>query len=159
VDRQQILTMNERNIAEFRSSGGRLASFGDLPVLLLTTTGAKSGERRTSPMMYLLDDDDSNIVYVFASFAGADTNPAWFHNVVAHPTELGVEIGNESLTASAEVLPEQRRAEVYAEQADRHERFAQYQTQTTRVIPVVALTLRREPPSRLPPSKPVPNGG
>jgi hypothetical protein len=102
-------------------------------------------------MMYLLDDDDaSKIVDVFASFGGADTNPPWFHNVVAHPTELGIEIGNESLTASGEVLPEQRRAGVYAEQADRHERFARYQTQTTRAVPVVALTLPREPPSRVP---------
>jgi deazaflavin-dependent oxidoreductase (nitroreductase family) len=106
--------------------------------------------------MYLLDDADSNIVYVFASFADADTNPAWFHNVVAHPTGRGVEIGNEPLTASGEVLTEQRRAEVYAEQADRHERFAQYQTQTTGAIPVVALTPRREPPSRLPTA---PEGG
>jgi len=143
VDRQQILTTNEGNIAEFRASGGRLAAFGDQPVLLLTTTGAKSGERRTSPMMYLPDAEDSNIVYVFASFAGADINPAWFHNVVAHPTELAVEIGNESLTASATILPEQRRAEVYAEQAGRHESFAQYQTKTSRAIPVVALTLCR----------------
>lgn len=141
MDRHEILAMNERNIAEFRASGGRLASFGDLPVLLLTTTGAKSGERRTSPMMYLADADDPNIVYVFASFAGADINPAWFHNVVARPTDLGVEIGNGSMTASAEVLPEPRRTEVYAEQASRHDRFAQYQTQTSRSIPVVALTL------------------
>jgi hypothetical protein len=55
VDNQQRLKFNEDNIAEFRASHGRIASFGDAPLLLITTTGAKSGQRRTSPMMYLAD--------------------------------------------------------------------------------------------------------
>jgi hypothetical protein len=55
VDNQQRLKFNEDNIAEFRASHGRIASFGDAPLLLFTTTGAKSGQRRTSPMMYLAD--------------------------------------------------------------------------------------------------------
>lgn len=76
MDREQTLTFNNKNIAEFCASGGRIAAFGDAPVLLLTTTGAKSGQPRTSPMMYLADDHDPNRVYVFASAAGADTNPA-----------------------------------------------------------------------------------
>lgn len=143
MEREQILTMNENNIAEFRANGGKLASFGNAPVLLLTTTGAKSGKRRTSPMMYLADAQNPDDIYVFASFAGADINPAWFSNVVAHPTGLGVEIGSESMTASAEVLPEPKRSEIYAIQASRHEGFAQYQAKTTRLIPVVALTLHR----------------
>ena len=62
-----------------------MTSFGDPPVLLLTTTGSKSGLPRTSPMMYLADEDDPSRVYVFASAAGADANPAWFHNILAHP--------------------------------------------------------------------------
>ncbi len=76
----EVLTFNEKNIAEFRATGGRLSSFGDAPVLLLTTTGAKTGRARTSPMMYLPDDDHPDRVYVFASAAGADTNPAWFQH-------------------------------------------------------------------------------
>jgi hypothetical protein len=38
----------------------------------------------------------------------------------------------------------------YAEQASRHDRFALDQTQTTRAIAVVALSLSRERPCRLP---------
>jgi len=38
MDRDQVLTFNERNIAEFRANGGRIASFGAAPVLLLTTS-------------------------------------------------------------------------------------------------------------------------
>lgn len=38
-----MLTRNGSNIAELRSSGGRIAGFGDAPLRLLTTIGAKSG--------------------------------------------------------------------------------------------------------------------
>ena len=138
------LTFNESNIIEFRESGGHVDSFGDAPLLLLTTTGARSGRTRTSPMMYLADENDTDRVYVFASAAGADRSPAWFHNIVAHPTGLGVEIGSEHITANADVLPNPRRADVYAKQADRFPGFAGYQAKTARQIPVVALNLQRK---------------
>ena len=141
--REQTLTFNEKNIADFRSSGGQLSSFGDAPVLLLTTTGAKTGQPRTSPMMYLADEHDPNRVYVFASAAGADSNPAWFHNIVAHPKDLSVEIGSDTMTADAEVLPDPLRAQVYEVQASRYSGFAAYQKETTRPIPVIALNLHR----------------
>jgi hypothetical protein len=72
------LTFNEKNIVEFRASNGQIASFGDAPLLLLTTTGARSGQRRTTPTMFLADEHEPNLVYVFASAAGAERNPAWF---------------------------------------------------------------------------------
>jgi len=143
VNREQILAFNDKNIAEFRSSSGRIAAFGDAPVLLLTTTGARSGQPRTNPLMYLADDRDPDRVYVFASAAGADTNPAWFHNVVAHPEGLGVEIGQDAMTADAGVLSDPLRGRVYDVQASRYPGFADYQAKTARPIPVIALTLHR----------------
>jgi deazaflavin-dependent oxidoreductase (nitroreductase family) len=140
VDTQQKLKFNEDNIAEFRSSGGRVASFGDAPLLLLTTVGAKSGRRRTSPMMYLGDEHDPDRVYVFASAAGDDENPAWFHNVVARPADLEVELGDRQYPVTAEVVPEPRRSEIYALQAGLYPGFLEYQEKTSRVIPVLALT-------------------
>ena len=134
---------NRGNIAEFRASGGRLASFGDAPVLLLTTTGARSGEPRTAPMMYLADAEDPDRVYVFGSNDGRDTDPAWVHNVRAHPSGLTVEIGTRTLTADAEELAEPQRSEIFAIQAERYPAFAKYQAGTARPIPVVALGLRR----------------
>ena len=147
MDKQQRDEFNRRNVDEFRSSGGRIASFGDAPVLLLTTTGARSGLARTSPMMYLADDAEPNRVYVFASAAGSDRNPAWFNNLVAHPDALTVEIGTETLSARAEVLSEETRAAVFATQADRYPGFARYQEMTERRIPAVALTLQRDDPT------------
>lgn len=141
MDRERVRAFNEKNIAEFRSSGGRISAFGDAPVLLLTTTGARSGQPRTNPMMYLADEDNPNRVYVFASAAGADTNPAWFHNIVAHPQDLKVEIGNDTMSADPEVLSDPLRGRVYDVQASRYPGFADYQARTTRLIPVIALTL------------------
>jgi deazaflavin-dependent oxidoreductase (nitroreductase family) len=134
---------NEHNIAQFRAHGGQIPGFGDQPVLLLTTIGAKSGVHRTTPLIYLPDEHDSDRVYVFASYAGADVDPAWFHNIVAHPDDLIVEIGTETLTAAAHVEPEPGRTEVYAVQASHYPSYADYETKTTRSIPVVALTLHR----------------
>jgi deazaflavin-dependent oxidoreductase (nitroreductase family) len=143
LTREERLAFNEQNIAEFRASGGRIASFGDAPVLLLTTTGAKSGQPRTTPVMYLADEEDPDRVYVFASAAGADANPAWFSNVVARPNDLRVEIGSETVMAHAEILADPLRGEVYAMQAGRFPGFAAYQEKTARRIPVIALALRR----------------
>lgn len=150
MDRQQTLRFNETNIAEFRASGGRIGSFGDAPVLLLTTIGAKSGRRRTSPVMYLADEHEPNRVFVFASAAGADSNPAWYYNLSAHPEQVEVEIDTASLPATAEILPQLERDAVYSVQAQRYPGFAQYQANTDRPIPVIALHLHR--PAELVPS-------
>jgi len=74
--------------------------------------------------------------------AGSDSNPAWFHNIVANPHDVGVEVGTANLSADAEVLPEPDRAAVFAEQARRFSGFAHYQSMTQRPIPVVGLTLK-----------------
>lgn len=143
IDKDEARELNERNIAEFRASGGKLSSFGDAPVLLLTTVGSRTGRERVTPVMYLPDAGNRNRVYVFASYAGSDTNPAWFRNLAAHD-DVVVEIGLERVLASAEVLPEAERASIYAEQASRYPGFAAYQERTERPIPVVALTMHRE---------------
>jgi len=74
------------HVALYRRSGGRFG--GHIPgwpearIALLDHTGAKSGLKRTSPVMYF--EDGASIV-VMASKAGQPTNPAWFHNLMAHP--------------------------------------------------------------------------
>jgi deazaflavin-dependent oxidoreductase (nitroreductase family) len=98
---------------------------------------------RTTPLMYLPDERDPDRVYVFASAAGAHTNPSLFNNVVAHPTSVTVEIGTATLTADATPMPDPAREQIYAQQASRYRAFAAYQTRASRRIPVVALSLHR----------------
>ena len=137
---------NAQVIADFKQHGGKPGGyFKNAPVLLLYTTGAKSGAERLSPLMYLQQDDDGPI-YVFASYGGAPKDPAWFHNLVAHP-DAEIEIGDgtsiERVPVRARVLEGDERDAIYAEQARRFPQFAEYEQKTTRdVIPVVALTRR-----------------
>ncbi|HUV58180.1 MAG TPA: nitroreductase family deazaflavin-dependent oxidoreductase [Acidimicrobiales bacterium] len=127
---------NSSIIAEFRANGGKVGgNFEGAPVLLLHTTGAKSGVERVNPMMYLNEDGR---IYVFASKAGADTHPDWYHNLLANP-RVSVEMGTEHYDAAAESLVGHERSRVYAVQAARFPGFAEYQEKTTRIIPVVEL--------------------
>ena len=75
---------------------------------------------------------------MFASKGGAPTNPAWYHNVVAHP-HVTVERGTERYAATATPLSGAERDEVFARQAALRPNFADYQEKTARTIPVVAL--------------------
>ena len=132
----EVNDFNRKIIDEFRSKGGRVGGpFEGAPMLLLHTTGARSGEERVNPMMYL---DLDGRRFVFASKAGAPSNPAWYHNLVANPS-VSVEVGSETYPATARPLEGEERDRVYAEQAGRYPGFAEYQEKTDRVIPVVEL--------------------
>ena len=132
----EVNDWNAQIIAEFRANGGKVGGqFEGAPVLLLHTTGKRSGVERVNPMMYL---DLDGHRYVFASKAGADTHPDWYHNLVADPT-VTVEAGTESYTATATSVTGDDRDRIYAEQARRYPGFAEYAQKTSRVIPVVEL--------------------
>ena len=123
-------------IAEFRANKGKVGGpFTGAPLLLLTTTGAKSGRQTTTPLMYAEDGDR---MLIFASKAGAPENPAWYHNLLAHP-EVKLEVGTETFTATATPITGEERDRLYSEWATRNPGFAEYQAKTSRKIPVVAL--------------------
>lgn len=128
---------NTRVIEEFRANGGKVGgNFEGAPILLLHTTGAKSGKERINPMMYQDLGDDR--LAVFASKAGADTNPAWYHNLVAHP-EVRAEVGTESRAFQARTAESAERESIWSKQKAEYPGFAGYEANTARVIPVVIL--------------------
>jgi deazaflavin-dependent oxidoreductase (nitroreductase family) len=131
---------NQSIITEFRANGGKVGGqFSGAPLLLLTTTGAKSGQKRTTPVMY---NTDGGRLLVFASKGGAPTNPAWYHNLVAHP-EVTVEVGSETYPARATVLRGEERDRLFKRHAEQYPGFAEYQAKTSRTIPVSALERAR----------------
>ena len=131
---------NNAVIKEFRENGGKVGGrFEGAPVLLLTTKGAKTGKTRVNPMMYL---PKGNRMFVFASKAGAPTNPGWYHNLIANP-DVTVEVGTETFPARATPLTREERDEIYAKQASLYPGFADYEKRTTRKIPVVVLIRNR----------------
>ena len=128
---------NTQIISEFRENAGKVGGmFEGMQMLLLHHIGAKSGTDRVSPVAYL---EDGGRYAIFASKGGAPENPAWYHNVLAHP-DTTVEIGEQTIEVTAHEAHGDERDRIYAAQAARRPQFADYEKKTSRRIPVVLLT-------------------
>jgi deazaflavin-dependent oxidoreductase (nitroreductase family) len=135
------LDWNAKTIAEFRANEGRVGgNFEGAPMVLVHHRGRKSGREYVTPMMYLPHGTDPDIIYVFATKAGAPTNPDWYYNLTAGASS--VERGTGTYKVTVRELPGSERDRVYAEQARRYPGFAGYERQTAgiRTIPVLELT-------------------
>ncbi|MCU1393342.1 MAG: hypothetical protein JWM34_1770 [Ilumatobacteraceae bacterium] len=136
LDANTMHDQNTKVIEEFRRNGGHVGgNFEGAPVLLLHTTGAKTGTPRINPMMY---QPVGEAFAVFASAAGDDANPAWFHNLVAHP-DVTAEVGTDTVAFHARVLDEGERAPIWDRQKHDYPGFRDYEAKTDRTIPVVLL--------------------
>jgi deazaflavin-dependent oxidoreductase (nitroreductase family) len=132
---------NTQVIDEFRKNAGKVGgNFEGAPVVLLHHVGRKSGKETVAPVMYLRSEDDPETIYVFASKAGAETNPAWYYNLTAAGSGQ-VEVGTETYQVGVREVTGTDRDEIYAEQAKRYPGFAGYAEKTAgiRTIPVLAL--------------------
>ena len=135
-DNESIKAFNQSITDEFRANEGRVGGqFEGANLLLLTTTGAKSGQPRLSPLAYFRIDGK---LVIIGSFAGADVNPAWVHNLRANPS-AHIEVGNESSDVVARELPPAERNEFFPKITAVASGFAEYQAKTSRVIPVFEL--------------------
>lgn len=135
--------MNERNqkiIEEFRTHEGKVGGpFEGKSLLLLHTKGAKSGQARINPVACIKDGDR---LAVIASKGGAPTHPDWYYNVIADPL-VTVEVGTEKFQAKATVAEEPERTRLYNQMVEVMPGFDDYRRKTTRVIPVIILTLMK----------------
>ena len=121
----------------YRLSGGRVgAAMGEMQVLLLHTVGARSGAARTNPLAYMRDGDR---YVIFGSAGGAARHPAWVHNL-RQSEGATVTIGQRRLAVRATEAQGEERARLWGAIVARSPRFADYQAQTSREIPVVVLT-------------------
>jgi deazaflavin-dependent oxidoreductase (nitroreductase family) len=135
-DTATINAFNQAIADEFRANDGKVTGqFANSDLLLLTTTGAKSGQQRVSPLAYF---DISGKLIIIGSFAGAPKNPAWVHNLRANP-QAHVELGTEAFDATARELPPAERDELFGEISAASPGFAEYQSKTSRVIPLFEL--------------------
>jgi deazaflavin-dependent oxidoreductase (nitroreductase family) len=135
-DVDMLNAFNKNIIDEFRANDGKVTGqFANANLLLLTTTGAKSGQQRVSPLAYFRVDGKLIIV---GSFAGAPVNPAWVHNLRANP-RAHVEVGTDALDVTARELPPVERDALFDKVAAAAPGFAEYQSKTSRVIPLFEL--------------------
>jgi deazaflavin-dependent oxidoreductase (nitroreductase family) len=128
---------NSQIIEEFRANEGRVGGmFEGSTLLLLHHVGAKTGTDRINPLVY---DRDGDRYVIFASKAGAPTNPDWYHNLKAHPN-VAIEVGTDTIDVVAAEAAGEERDRLFRRQAERSPNFSEYQTKTDRVIPVMILT-------------------
>jgi len=128
---------NNGIIDEFRSNDGKAGGiFEGKPLLLLHHKGARTGTERVNPLMYQQVDGS---YAVFASKGGADTNPGWFHNLVANP-DVSVEVGSDKIDVRARVTDGEERERIWERQKREYPQFAGYEQKTSRdQIPVIVL--------------------
>ena len=122
-----------------RLTGGRLATTLVFPTALLETRGARSGAPRRNAIIYFHDADR---VTIAASNAGASRQPAWYHNLVAHPD---VTFGGIPMRATVvEDDTERDRLWILADRVfPAFARYRQDAAKVQRTIPIVQLTRRK----------------
>jgi deazaflavin-dependent oxidoreductase (nitroreductase family) len=139
------MSWNDQVIDEFRSNAGKVGGFfAGKPLLLLHNVGAKSGAQRINPLVYATDGDN---YVVAASKGGADSHPAWFHNVRANP-EVTIEVGTAMIPARARIVPAgEKRTALYLKLENILDNFTEYKNKTDRLIPVIVLEPTANRPS------------
>lgn len=140
TDKAALDSFNNSIVEEFRTNAGVVGGpFEGATLLLLHTTGAKSGEPRLNPLAYFGIDGK---IFIVGSKAGADTNPAWVHNLRANPSahiEVGTSGRVEAYDVTARELPADERDAVFAQVVAHAPGFGEYQAKTSRVIPLFEL--------------------
>ena len=136
---EAVSDFNQGIIDEFRANNGTVTAMGfGRALALVHSTGAKSGEPRVNPLAAIHDDEGWLLP---ASAGGSPKNPAWYHNLKAHP-DVEVNVGTERLAVTARpVLPEDPDyARLWRIVNDNNaNRYEAYQKRTTRPIPIVVL--------------------
>ena len=128
---------NDRIIDEFRSNDGRVGGhFDGAPMILIHHIGARSGTERVTPLVYLPEGDR---MAIFATKAGAPTNPDWYHNLKANPA-IDVEVGTDRFPVAVTEVDGAERDEIWSRAVAARPGFAEYEKKTDRTIPVLVLS-------------------
>jgi len=139
MSNQQVLDFNATVIADFRAHNGVMpegSPFHGNPTLLLTMTGAKSGRSLTSPLSYATDGDGW---IVMASAGGSEKTPGWAFNLRAH-ADVTIEMLDETFQATATETTGGDRDHAFTVMTTELPRFADYQDQVERQIPLFRLS-------------------
>ena len=104
-------------------------------VVLITMRGAKSGKIRKVPVMRVERDG----VYVaVASLGGAPKNPVWYYNLKADPN-VALQDGTTTKEYVAREIEGAEYDEWWPRAVAAYPPYAEYQTKTTRKIPLFLL--------------------
>jgi deazaflavin-dependent oxidoreductase (nitroreductase family) len=123
-------------VERYESSGGARANTlrdTGLPIVIFTTRGNRSGKLRKTPVMKVEHDGEYALI---ASMGGAPSNPQWFHNLMAYPNDVLLQDGPEPFEVVVNQASGDERAIWWERAVAAWPPYADYQTKTTRQIPV-----------------------
>jgi deazaflavin-dependent oxidoreductase (nitroreductase family) len=123
-------------VEEYESSGGTRANTlrdTGLPIVIFTTRGNRSGKVRKTPVMRVEHDGEYALV---ASKGGAPENPVWYNNLSAYPDDVMLQDGAQPFEVVVEQVHGDEKALWWDRAVSAFPPYAEYQTKTTREIPV-----------------------
>ena len=124
-------------VAAYEGSGGTEANTRretGLPVIIVTMRGARSGKVRKIALMRVEHDGEYALI---ASKGGAPSNPEWYANLVAHPSEVAIQDGRAPFDVVVREVEGDERAEWWDRAVAAFAPYAGYQENTERLIPVL----------------------
>ena len=125
-----------QHVDQIEGSGGTEGTtMQGVGVVVLTHKGAKSGALRKSPVIRVEHDGRYAAV---ASLGGAPNNPAWYHNLRAHP-RVQVQDGTTAYEMLAREITGDEKASWWRYAAEVFPTYDEYQSKTDREIPVFVL--------------------
>ncbi|HEX4058020.1 MAG TPA: nitroreductase/quinone reductase family protein [Galbitalea sp.] len=128
---------NNRAVNRIRRRGG---SFMGMKLLVLNTVGKKSGAARSNPVAWFPGDDGSWLVV--ASAGGSSRNPAWYYNLAGNPDRVSIDVDRGNVPVVAEQLQGADRDRAWQAITTASPRFADYESKTDRLIPIIKLSRR-----------------
>ena len=123
-------------VETYERTGGREANTlleTGLPIIIVTTRGNKSGTLRKTALMRVEHDGEYALV---ASMGGAPKHPVWYYNLVADPTAVVIQDGPETFDAEVREAGGDERATWWERAVAAFPPYAEYQTETERLIPL-----------------------
>jgi deazaflavin-dependent oxidoreductase (nitroreductase family) len=131
-----ISLLGDAHVRAYRETDGeRGYLWNGVPILLLTTRGRVSGEPRTIPIIFT---QVGNAWVIIASRGGSPTHPKWYLNILAEP-RVEVQVRADRFDAVARTAESAERELLWAKAIATWPKYDQYQSRTTRLIPVVVL--------------------
>ena len=124
-------------IEEYESSGGTkghtLLDTG-IPVIIVAMRGAKSGNVRKIALMRV---EHNGAYALVASKGGHPSNPEWYHNLVANPTEVTVQDGPEPFFVKVREVSGAEYDEWWTRSVAAFPNYDEYRGKTDRKIPIL----------------------
>jgi deazaflavin-dependent oxidoreductase (nitroreductase family) len=105
---------------------------GEMQQVLLTTTGRKSGRPHTVALGTIPEGDGWIVI---GSNGGADSDPNWWLNMVAHP-DVTLQVNDQVLKARMQPINPADRDRIWNAVVATSKGYASYPKKTSRVIPL-----------------------